>query len=166
MSPIEQAQISELVSIGVDSCAGVSVLPRKCCADYPLEASAPGRQGAKYQVANGQHVKDEGTRTLYGYPAGSDKCGGFRFQVADVARPLMCVNDMLRHGSRVVFDMEDGQDISHIVHKKTGAVFHLTARNHVYDLKVDMMKYKEAVRRDRAIKAERAAHPNARQARP
>ena len=78
----------------------------------------------------------------------------------------MCVNDLVRFGSRVVFDMEDGQDISHIVHKATGAVFHLTTRNHVYDLKVDMMRYKEAVRRDQAIEAERAAHPNVRQARP
>ena len=116
---LDQANKAGCVTIGVDSCAAVSVLPTRMCEDYPLKIDA--QAGTRYMAANGAAIVDHGGRTLYGSfddSKGASSAAGANFRVADVSRPLMAVSDMLDKGCKVIFERDqNGANISRVIAK-------------------------------------------------
>ncbi len=103
------------VSFGIDSGAAATTLPQDWCTDYPLEKIGIGKG---CYSASGEAIPDLGRRRLVVTTAGSVKA--VRARVTKVRRALISVYDMCMAGHRVVFDMEDGVDMSYVLHKKTG----------------------------------------------
>ena len=143
ISAFDRPQPPKMVRMGIDSCAGVSVLPRAVCCDYPAVPNSESKRGVCYKTANDQPVKDEGTRSLLGYPAGGRRLRGVHTRVADVHRALLCVAELVDGGQRVVFDKENGQDVSHMVDKKTGEILPMQRRNNVYEMDWEIVPWSE-----------------------
>ena len=127
------------VSFGIDSGAAATTLPQDWCTDYPLEKVGIGKG---YYSASGEAIPDLGLRRLVVTTAGSVKA--VRARVTKVRRALISVYDMCRTGHRVVFDMEDGVDMSYVVHKKTGQTIKPVLRSRTWDLDVEVVPYAES----------------------
>jgi len=61
----------------------------------------------------------------------------------NVKKALVSVHDMVKAGHRVVFDVEDGVDVSHAFHKTTGEKTKFILRNNCWDLDVDIIPFKD-----------------------
>ena len=58
-------EVNSMVKVGVDSCAGILVLPSTMCQDYLLEESAASRVGVEYYPAwVNTSVRNLGARTI------------------------------------------------------------------------------------------------------
>ena len=97
------------ISFGIDSGAAATTLPKDWCTDYPLEKVGIGKG---YYSASGEAIPDLGRRRLVVTTA-------VRARVTKVRRALIRGYDMRLTGHQVVFDMEDGVDMSYVLHKKT-----------------------------------------------
>ena len=127
------------VSFGIDSGAAATTLPQDWCTDYPLEKVGIGKG---YYSASGEAIPDLGRRRLVVTTAGCVKA--VRVRVTRVRRALMSVYDMCLAGHRVVFDIEDGVDMSYVLHKKTGQTIKPELRNRTWDLDVEVVPYVES----------------------
>ncbi len=125
----------ERVTLGIDSGAAVTIVPRGVCTDYPLQPNERSRVHGGYRAANGQMIYDEGTRVLYFKDNGHTRA--IRARVGDVSKGLVSVAEMVECGHRVVFDA----DASYAVHKETGKKTYFKKRNKVYEIDVDVMPY-------------------------
>ena len=56
----------------------------------------------------------------------------------------MSLYDMCQAGHRVVYDMEDGVDMSYVLHKKTGLKIKLVLRSRTCDLDVEGAPHAES----------------------
>ena len=64
----------------------------------------------------------------------SDHIGTSVIVPANVIVVTLSVSDMVDSGHRVTFDTDNsGKDISHVLHKASGAVMKFTRRKGVYD---------------------------------
>ena len=114
--------------LGVDSGSHVSVIPPDTAREYPVVKDK--HVGRSYHTATDQTVKDEGRKSVMGFPLDAEFASGYQddlmglhLRVAKVKRGLLAVCEMVDSGHKVVFDKDDsGRDISHIVHKETGRV--------------------------------------------
>ena len=131
---------SDRLTMGVDSGAAVTVIPRRSCGAYPV-VKGDGA-GVTYRTATNQAVKDEGLRELIGRPNGQGEVMGIRARVADVHKALLSVAEVVDKGFRVVFDTDqDGRDTSHMVRKSTGQRVEFRRRNKVYEIDWDILPY-------------------------
>ena len=131
---------SDRLTMGVDSGAAVTVIPRWSCGAYP--AVKGDGAGVTYRTATNQAVKDEGLRELIGRPNGQGEVMGIRARVADVHKALLSVAEVVDKGFRVVFDTDqDGRDTSHMVRKSTGQRVEFRRRNKVYEIDWDILPY-------------------------
>ena len=131
---------SDRLTMGVDSGAAVTVIPRWSCGAYPVVKG--DRAGVTYRTATNQAVKDEGLRELIGRPNGQGEVMGIRARVADVHKALLSVAEVVDKGFRVVFDTDqDGRDTSHMVRKSTGQRVEFRRRNKVYEIDWDILPY-------------------------
>ena len=131
---------SDRLTMGVDSGAAVTVIPRWSCGAYPV-VKGDGA-GVTYRTATNQAVKDEGLRELIGRPNGQGEVMGIRARVADVHKALLSVAEVVDKGFRVVFDTDqDGRDTSHMVRKSTGQRVEFRRRNKVYEIDWDILPY-------------------------
>jgi hypothetical protein len=125
----------ERVTLGIDSGAAVTIVPRGICTDYPLQQNDRSRVHGGYRAANGQMIIDEGSRVLF-YKDGKDT-RAIRARVGDVSKGLVSVSEMVDCGHRVVFDC----DGSYAVHKQTGKKTYFKRRNKVFEIDVDIVPY-------------------------
>ena len=126
------------LTIGVDSCAAVSVLPRALYTDRPI--SKDQQTGTRYMAANGSAIVDEGCRTLYGTFSRGGPTTGARFRVADVSRPLMSIADMLDRGNKVIFERDrNGVNASRVV-TSTGATIPISERKRTFEISMHLGK--------------------------
>jgi hypothetical protein len=127
--------LGERVTLGIDSGAAVTIVPRGVCTDYPLQPNDRSKVHGGYRAANGQMILDEGSRMLF-YKDGSDT-RVIRARVGDVSKGLISVSEMIDCGHRVVFD----SDGCYAVHKKTGKTTTFKRRNKVFEIDVDVVPY-------------------------
>ena len=126
------------VSIGVDSGAAVTIVPKTCCDDYPVERNEESAKGMAYLAANDQPIYDEGTRHLLLNQDGNCRC--LRARVGDVHKPLLAVCELVEAGHRVVFDSGE----SFILNKATGQKMNMVKRNRVFEVDLDVLPYSSA----------------------
>ena len=138
-----EAQRRTRVSLGVDSCAAATVIPRKTCPDYPVRRDAV--TGRIYTNASGKQIADEGQCELV---AGDDDDPQvLRARVADVVRPLLAVYDLCKTNHRVIFELDFDdkgnvvKDHSHLLHRKTQRKTPLRLKNRTWDLNLDVRPY-------------------------
>ena len=127
---------SRTIRVGVDSCAAVSVTPVGLVPE--IEAVQDNEEPKTYYSCNRQEIKDEGEKRYMGRIRGVGGVIRGRFRAAQVHRTLMSVSDMVDKGVRVVFDKENGKDVSHFVIKKTGRRVALDRTNRVYDFPLEL----------------------------
>ncbi len=114
-------------------------MPQDWCTDYPLEKIVIDKG---YYSASGEAILDHGRRRLVVTKAGSVKA--VRARVTKVRRALISVYDMCLAGHRVVFDIEDGVDMSCVLHKKTGQKIKPVLRSRTWDLDVEVVPCAES----------------------
>ena len=125
--PARSAELHQVMKVGVDSCAGISVLPSTMCQDYPLESSAQSRAGVEYYPAGvNTSVKDLGNRTLSCNVEGSAR--RMRFHVCEVRKPLLAVSAMVDAGHDVHFS----KDGSYAYHRGTQECTRISRENGIY----------------------------------
>ena len=131
---------SDRLTVGVDSGAAVTVIPRRSRDAYPVVKSDGAR--VTYRTAMNQAVRDEGLRELIGRPNGQGEVMGIRAGVADVHKALLSVAEVVEKGFRVVFDADqDGLDISYMVRNSNGQRVEFRRRNKVYEVDWDILPY-------------------------
>ena len=69
LNPVSQGDAAEpsqvsTVSLGIDSGAAVTVIPRELARDYPVEATPESQSGRGYKIADGTTIQDEGKRRI------------------------------------------------------------------------------------------------------
>ena len=109
----------KLIKVCPDSGACGFVCPVETADHIPWEESPGSKAGLKYKVANKQEIPNIGQK----YIKGTDKNGNRMkalWQGAPVSKPLAGVKCMNKANNRVVFDEENGENVSHILNKDTG----------------------------------------------
>jgi len=118
--------------IGVDSCAAVSVIPEGLSSRPVVQDDT---SGTRYWAANKTPIWDRGRQDIIGTVGTPQQQHGVKFRVAAVSRPLLAVIDLVKHGKRVVFDLDDqGRNISVIHDKKTGKNIDMHIRNGTFEM--------------------------------
>ena len=95
----------EIVSIGVDSCAGTTVWPNELCDDTPTEASPSSRAGRQFVPASkdGPRLPDRGRRKYVLKDRSNGTLRSINVNVTDVKKPLLAVADLNDKGYDVHF---------------------------------------------------------------
>jgi hypothetical protein len=81
----------EEIEVTVDSGACVTVMPKGMCMGISVLENSLSREGAEYEVANGQSIPNLGERRCEIMTAGSATAKRITFQVADVHKPLLSI---------------------------------------------------------------------------
>ena len=137
----ELVQHSYKILTGVDSGAAVSVWTEKTATDYPVVSDE--HTGRSYKVASGAQIKDQGCRKIAAVSNGVLR--GAQGRVAAVHKNLTAVFDMMAAGHRVVFDLdEQGNDISHALHKASGTETRFIPNGRTWDMELQVVPYTEA----------------------
>ena len=102
---------------------------------FPLSEVRPtafSNAGGHYVVANGKTVDNEGEMIVQGKDV-KYQPRGIVFQAAKVTKPLFAGAQAAPAGFRTILDQdEEGNNISHMIHKTTGEVTPLDIDNGVY----------------------------------
>ena len=115
----------ERVDLLLDSGASISALPANVATSYP--AKAP--QGlSEYRAANGNPIKNEGSRTIKAVTSGGAR--KMAFSVMDVRRPIASVSKIVSSGNEVHFTPEG----SWVKYRSTGNFDRLHEKSGVYVL--------------------------------
>ena len=114
----------------IDSGAAESVLPVDWCQNYAIKESAGQRAGVTYTAADGNALYNKGEKTLLLSSLDGSDWRKMTFQCTDVNKALGSVSQIVRNGSKVVFDSEG----SYILDKPSGAKLWLEERNGVFVL--------------------------------
>ncbi len=83
--------------------------------------SEESRNGIHYKCANKTFVANEGEKVVKGEDINGNLLNS-NWQIADITKPLAGVIEMVKAGNRVVFDREEGENVSSILNKKTGVL--------------------------------------------
>ena len=126
------------VDFGVDSGAGISVLPDTMCGDYPLEPTKASQAGTVYYPAGvGSTVKDLGNRTLECDIRGSSR--RMRMHVCNVRKPLIAVSEMVYVGHDVFFS----KGRSYAYHKQSKSYTEIVRKNGIYVIEATVKPYRQ-----------------------
>ena len=122
LSPVEVRDRRYRMRRGItmDSGAGDNVIPKRMINVKLIRPSAGSRRKLHYVSATDHRIPNEGEIDLeFSTIEGHDL--NWKFQVADVNKPLGCVADRVDSRCRVVFDQDEGtgEDLSHIYDKRT-----------------------------------------------
>ena len=126
--------MTEMIAVGVDSGAAVSVAPTAMCAGYPLVKDA--RTGTSYRPVAGPLIKDQGLRTLMVKTDGAAAARTLKFRVCDVHKPLIAVSDMVDNGQWVVFSNKG----SFAKCSKTGVITPFVRRKKLFEIDCAVQK--------------------------
>ena len=131
------------ITMGLDSGAAVSVVPRGTIPDYPIEENEDSRAGRTYRTANGAEICDEGTQKLVGRMIGKggtsiDK--GLKVRVCRVEKGLAAVSEIVDAGHTVVF----GKHRSFIRNESTGEELEVARRNKIFEFDMEVLPFAEA----------------------
>ena len=123
------------LTVGVDSGAARTVLPKSQFVDYPLEPNEMSASGGCYRTAGGARIPDLGTRRLVGNVGGARM--GLRASAADVTKALASVADMVDNGYSVVFS----KDRSFAINRQRPEgeqIIEFTRRDRVYEFDMEV----------------------------
>ena len=117
----------------MDSGAHHSVLPKRLVKKERIHDSPGSLAGLKYVAANKGELKNEG-QVEYKFTSRENKKKNWMFQVAEVNKALVAVGDRVDEGYRVVYDkdMDTGEDLTHMLSKKTGEVMKMSREGNVW----------------------------------
>jgi hypothetical protein len=129
------AQEGTKVSIGVDTCAGVTVWPEDLLPIVPTVPTPESIAGYTYSSAgkDSEPIRDLGQRQYHLSVDGMSK--NIKVRVARVRRPLLAVSEMTRAGHDVRFLASDQ---AYAVRKETGEMTKFHLRRGVYELDVEV----------------------------
>ena len=125
-------QKCDKITLGVDSCAAISVGPPSLAASRPVQKTT--LTGHTLYTATGQKVYEKGIVAFKGTAADGFASRLNLHLVDGLSKSLLAVNDLVENGCRVIFDKEDGEDASIIIHKATGRRIPMIHRNRIWDL--------------------------------
>ena len=121
------------IVITIDSGASESVCPPSAAPNVSIVDSIGSRQGATYEVANGQIIDNLGQKDCL---IASESQNGevqniLSFQVCQVHKPLLSVSAMCKAGHAVVFHPKR----SYIQNIRTGETIDMVERDGLYELR-------------------------------
>ena len=117
----------------MDSGAHHSVMPKRLVRKERIRPSAWSRLGLTYVAANKGEIKNEG-EVDYHFTSRENRKMSWPFQIADVNKALVAVADRVDEGYRVIYDkdMDSGEDLTHMILKKTGEIMKLSRDGNVW----------------------------------
>jgi hypothetical protein len=137
----KDVEMKEYLTVGVDTCAAVSILPSGMYPDYPIVRD--GWTGTKYRTASNEYIEDEGHTVLFVRIKGTTGLKGLTFRRGKVSRPLLAVNELVKAQWKVDFSVDSyGKDISGMIEPKSGSRVSFAMKNLVYELELEVTPYK------------------------
>ena len=118
----------------MDSGVCVTVMPKGMCTGISVLENSLSREGAEYEVANGQSIPNLGERRCEFMTVGSDTAKRITFQVADVHKPLLWITACADMGFGCFFGMEGGM----LRDRHTQEVIPLDRKGTLYTMKMWM----------------------------
>ena len=110
-------------------------MPIDWLTSHPLTESDGSRANDFYTTADGGKVYDERQRKLDVCTLDGQQRRSRTFQVARVKKALGSVSQMVKNGSKLVFDQDNsGKDMSYIQNKRSNEKIWLRHENSVYVL--------------------------------
>ena len=130
---VETRGSSRIVSVGIDSGAGVTVWPADLFAEYPTKPAAESQSGVTYRSAGQGEagIRDQGQR-IYDITV-DGKMRKLKARIAKVHKRLLSVSEMNDAGHDVHF-MADGR--AYAVHSNSGETMRFTRRRGVCEIDV------------------------------
>ena len=120
------------IEVTVDSGACVTVMPIAVGEHIGILENALSRIGFKYEVANGEAIKNLGERRCEVMTLGSGVAKRITFQVADVHKPLLSITACADMG----FDCFLGKDGGSLRNRESGEVIPLERKDTLYTMKM------------------------------
>ncbi len=123
-----------------------------------VKESEGSKNGVYYKCANKTLVKNKGEKHV----SGNDINGNVlksKWQIADISKNLAGVIEMVRAGNRVVFDREQGENVSSILNKETGVLIPIGEVNDSYEFDMFVQKTPAVNVVEEKVKEEIAAAP-------
>ena len=115
-----------------DTGAGESVAKREDFPESEVQKTVMSEHGGFYVAANNQKIYNEGEMVVKGQDKNyQDR--GIVFQAAKVTKPLFAGAQAAQMGFRTILEEDDeGNNLSHMVHKATGQVTPIDMVDGVY----------------------------------
>ena len=122
----------EEIEVTVDSGTCVTVMPKGMCMGISLLENSLSREGAEYEVANGQSIPNLVERRCEVMTEGSTTAKHITFQVADVHKPLLSITACADMG----FDCFLGSEGGMLRDRHTHEVISLDRKGTLYTMKM------------------------------
>ena len=132
ISAIRSPEEWEEIEVTVDSGACVTVMPKGMCMGISVLENSLSREGAEYEVANGQSIPNLGERRCEVMTAGSTTAKHITFQVADVHKPLLSITACADMG----FDCFLGSEGGMLRDRHTHEIIPLDRKGTLYTMKM------------------------------
>ena len=117
-----------VVNVGIDSCAAAS--GANSVHECETVQDDPDRT---YESTSDHRLKDHGHKVLAGRANGRGDILKVKCRAAPVCKTLLCASELVDQVVRVVFDRDiAGNDISHMIAKKTGHMVKAMRQDKVY----------------------------------
>ena len=115
----------------VDSGACETVMPRDMCQGIAIFQSQQQREGAEYEVANGETIPNLGERRCLLMTLGSAVAKKIVFQIADVHKPLLSISRCADMGYQCHLEQSGG----YLEDTVTGERIPLSRKDNLYTMK-------------------------------
>ena len=97
------------IEVTVDSGACDTVMPTGMCGHISIIETLESRQGAEYEVANGESIPNVGERRCFLMTENSTQMKRIAFQCADVHKPLLSVSTVADLGYTCILGKDGGE---------------------------------------------------------
>ena len=98
----------------------------------PLEQSEESKRGRGYRVANGGWIPNQGQKTIRAKDI-NNNTNNSTWQIANVTKPLAGIPETVKAGNKVVFDEEDGVNVSYIYNKNSQVLIPIEREGNQYE---------------------------------
>ena len=101
--------------------------------------SSGSKAGVRYIAANGEEIKNEGMTTLH-FQTAEGTTAQWEFQIAKVNKALASVSYLVDCGYCVIFNKNNSDDSSYIIHKPTGRIMKMQRVRGVYTIDAHILE--------------------------
>ena len=120
------------VKVCPDSGAVKFVAPPTFAPLTPLEESEESKRGRGYRVANGGWIPNQGQKTIRAKDI-NNNTNNSTWQIANVTKPLAGIPETVKASNKVVFDEENGVNVSYIYNKNSRVLIPIEREGNQYE---------------------------------
>ena len=85
----------------------------------------------------------KGARRFFGFVDGCSQAISLRASVGPARKPLISTAELVDMGYCVIHDKQQGQDVSHAIHKSSGTTIPIKRVGNIYEWEIEVLRYED-----------------------